>query len=88
MNKRLCKKRAKAFYEGRYNTLQIRTEECQEYTDGRPPVYITKAVLSGKVEKVVIDMAYRDGWDGCHWDDPTILFIDDRELVEWEERNE
>lgn len=85
MNKRLCKKMAKAFYEGRYNTLQIRTEEYQAHNDGRPPVYKIKAVLPGKVVKIVREMAYHDGWDCSHWDDPTVLFIDDRELVKWEE---
>lgn len=66
----------------------ITVEVFQAYTDGRPPVYKYIFVPhSGKLERAIHKEAYRNGWDGCHWDDPLLLDVDDRELRKWEEEN-
>lgn len=60
----------------------------QAYTDGRPAVYKTMLVPhSKKLFNEVNRLAYKAGWDGCHWDDPFLLEVDDTELRKWEEEN-
>lgn len=63
-------------------------EPYQAYTDGRPPVYKYMFVPHSEKLRIAIHKeAYRNGWDGCHWDDPLLLDVDDGELRKWEEEN-
>lgn len=58
----------------------------QTYTDGRPAVYKTMLVPhSKKLFNEIYRLAYKAGWDGCHWDSPFLLEVDDEALREWEE---
>lgn len=89
MKKRMTKKIAKNFVmTGRVNKRYGHVEEeyFQAYTDGRPPVYkILFVPNSKKLRNAIIEIAYRMGWDGCHWDSPFLLEVDDTDLREWEE---
>ena len=67
---------------------RIIEEPYQAYTDGRPPVYKYMFIpYSEKLRTAIHEEAYRNGWDGCHWDDPLLIIVDDKELREWEKEN-
>lgn len=89
MKNRMVKKIAKNFVTtGMVNKKYGHIEEdyFQAYTDGRPPVYKTLFVPnSKKLRNAIIEIAYKAGWDGCHWDSPFLLEVDDEALREWEE---
>ena len=91
MKKRIAKKMANRYLnnpKGSYLPYGIYTEGFQAYTDGRPAVIKTYARFPYMVKKIIRDKAVSGGWDCCHWDDPLLIFVDDIELQEWEERNE
>lgn len=71
MKKRLAKKRAKAFLEGRMAYPKI--EDTFLYsTDGDYCVKVV-AVMPEPVRREVYAYARRAGWDGNHWDAPDVL---------------
>ena len=91
MKKRIAKKMANRYLnnpKGSYLPYGIYTEGFQAYTDERPAVIKTYARFPYMVKKIIRDKAASNGWDGCHWDDPLLIFVDDIELQEWEKRNE
>lgn len=85
MKKRIAKKFARNFLATKKPLFGIYEEECCTYTDGRPGVWQTWAKAPSKVGREIYRQATKQGWDGCHWDDPLILMQDDSALHEWEE---
>lgn len=90
MKKRLAKKLAKQFFtkglSNKYGKIEIVSH--QTHTDGRPPVYKKIFIPNDKkLEEAIYDIAYKLGWDGCHWSDPLLLEIDTSDLDAWEEEN-
>lgn len=73
MKKRIAKKQAKAFLEGRKTYPTIEDTFLYD-TDGHYCIK-TIAVMPELVRKYVYDYAERDGWDGCHWDAPDLVEI-------------
>lgn len=87
MNKRVAKKIAKKFMRNRnFLPYGFRTEEWQAYNDGTPPIIKYLAVFPAKVEKEIWEIAFQQGWDGCHWDDPLLLKYDDEQQRRYEEK--
>lgn len=78
MNKRIIKKVAKRYLDtgvmpGRY-VLGV-----DEYYCGLENRYY-KTVLnlrSTRLQREVYAEAYRRGWDGCHWDNPLVLSVEE-----------
>ena len=85
MKKRIVKKIARKFLAIRKPIFGVYDEECHTYTDGRPGVWQTWANFPHPVCREIYRQARKQGWDGCHWDDPLILEQDDSTLREWED---
>lgn len=75
MNRRIRKKLAKAFLEtGRLpGRCILRTEEWAEPENG---VRKEALVVPGRLRTAIRSEAFRRGWNGCHWDDPLLISID------------
>lgn len=78
MKKRLIKKQAKRYLDGRgIMTKYVLGEDC--YKSGS--VWKTVLVVRNPIRREIYRQAYRLGWDGCHWDDPMILSITEEEPI-------
>ena len=87
MKKRIIKKTAARYIaspKGRYLPFGTYKESFQAYNDGSPAVEKTFARFPWPVEKLIREKAEASGWDGCHWDDPLLISVDDTELREYE----
>lgn len=71
MKKRIAKKLAKAFLDGRkvYPTY----DDTFIYTTDGDYCIKAVAVMPEPVRREVCAYAYRAGWSGCHWDAPDVL---------------
>lgn len=79
MNDRIIKKHASQFMAGK-REYPVSINWFITSTDG-DGVYKAEYCLPVKVRREVDRLAYRQGWDGCHWSDPTLLgSIEDGEL--------
>lgn len=89
MRRRVRKKIAKRYLtapKGSYLPYGAREEEYRGYSDGRPAVIKTIAIFPRPVERLIWKMAMEAGWDGCHWDDPLLISVDDTNLRKYEEQ--
>lgn len=73
MNKRQVKKQATRFMAGE-KEYPISIYWFLSSTDG-DGVYKIEYRIPLKVWRAVAKLAYRRGWDGCHWSDPTLLGV-------------
>lgn len=74
MKKRVCKKVAKRYLDKGIMPKRY-ILAIEEMADG---VY-TKTFMvlrSANLERTIRNVAYRRGWDGCHWDDPMVLSVE------------
>ena len=69
MKVRSIKKSAKAFMAGK-KEYPVTVNYYPTYSNG---VYRAEYCLPIKVLREVGRLAYHRGWDGCHWDAPTLL---------------
>ena len=87
MNKRTMKKMASRYLgspKGTYLPFGAREEYYRAYNDGSPEIVKIFANFPWPVEKLIWAKAKASGWDGCHWDDPLLLSVDDTELRKYE----
>lgn len=73
MNIRQAKKLAKRFLAGE-KEFPISINWFITSTDG-DGVYKIEYRIPFKARREVDRLAYRRGWDGCHWGDPTLLGV-------------
>jgi len=73
MNNRIVKKHASQFMAGK-REYPVKVEWFSTSTDG-DGVYKAVYNLPIKVWREVDKLAYRRGWDGCHWGSPTLLGV-------------
>ena len=87
MNKRLIKKMAKTYLESGRTFLPYGTyeEDYNAYNDGSPAITKVFAIFPPKVCREIERLASQNGWDGCHWDHPLLVEMDDAALRECEE---
>lgn len=79
MNDRIAKKHASQFMAGK-REYPVLVEWYSTSTDG-DGVYKVMYSLPFKVWKAANKLAYRRGWDGCHWGSPILLaVVEDGEL--------
>lgn len=82
MKRRVAKKIARRFLEDKtYLPFGTYEDTFQAYNDGSPAVVKTMALFPAPVRKLILAEA---GGDGCHWDNPLVVAIDDSELREYE----
>lgn len=87
MKKRLAKKTAKRFLSDRtYLPYGTREEEVWSYNDGTPPFIKVEANFPPKIRREIFRLDKKARGPQCHWDDPTVLSIDDRDVREYEAR--
>ena len=86
MKRRIVKKIAKQFLEGR-RSFPMHYEECITHSDGRPGIDQWWVTPPRKIEREITRQARNAGWDGCHWDHPCLIDSDESRLNEWEEMN-
>lgn len=77
MNDRIAKKHASQFMAGK-REYPVKVEWFFTSTDGGM-VYKVVYNLPIKVWQEVDRIAYRRGWDGCHWSAPTLLAVVDKD---------
>lgn len=73
MNIRQAKKHASQFMAGK-REYPVSISWFITSTDG-DGVYKVKYRIPFKVRREVDRLAYRRGWDGCHWGSPTLLGV-------------
>ena len=49
----------------------------EEYFEPENRVWKETLVLPGRISGAIYSEAFRRGWDGCHWDDPLLLSINE-----------
>ena len=82
MKKRVAKKMAHRFLEDKtYLPFGTYEDTFQAHNDGSPAVIKTVARFPAPVRKLILAEA---GGDGCHWNNPLVIAIDDSELREYE----
>ena len=88
MKYRSIKKLAKKFLNDKKPVFGTYKEECEGYVDGAPGIDKVWAIMPWKVTKEIHRQAEKLGWDGCHWNDPLLLYEDNSRLESWEEANQ
>lgn len=71
MKKRVAKKNAKAFFEGR-KKYPIKEDVFLYTTNGDYCIKMV-AMMPERVRRELYAYALRMGWRGCHWDAPDVV---------------
>lgn len=89
MKKRMIKKMANRYLsspKGSYLPFGTQEDEFRAYNDGTPAVVKIMANFPAPVANLIREKARDEGWNGCHWDDPLLVDVDDTAALEYEEQ--